>query len=53
MTKQESYEAWQLTDPIERTAYSGYMAGWDAAYENIRQTIGRLVDEMPKMIEGE
>jgi hypothetical protein len=30
MTKDKSYEAWVNTDPIERTAYSGFMAGWEA-----------------------
>jgi hypothetical protein len=30
MTKNKSYESWVSTDPIERTAYSGFMAGWNA-----------------------
>lgn len=31
MTKSEAFEIWLETDPIERTAYSGFMAGWEAA----------------------
>jgi hypothetical protein len=30
MTKDKAYETWVNADPIERTAYSGFMAGWEA-----------------------